>query len=140
MQSYLSTIKKNDWNISMYCLSFYYNSYFIEIFHYSLICFFFFIILFIIALSFSIKRVEYEKMNSYECGFEPFETNTVFNIHFYIIGLSFLIFDLEIIFLYPWILFASILSYTSFLILLIFLFIVIFGFIYEWLIGMFVWL
>jgi len=54
-------------------------------------------------------------MEAYECGFEPFETNTIFNIHFYLVGLSFLIFDLEVIFMYPWILFAGILGYNGFI-------------------------
>jgi len=78
-----------------------YNNFYLEFFHFGFICLLFFSILFFIALGISIKRIEYEKLTPYECGFEPFETNTIFNIHFYIIGLSFLIFDLEVIFFYP---------------------------------------
>jgi len=75
-----------------------YNNFYVEFFHFGFVCLLFFSILFFIALGISIKRIEYEKLTPYECGFEPFETNTIFNIHFYIIGLSFLIFDLEVIF------------------------------------------
>ena len=77
------------------------NDFYIGFIHFCLLSFGFFLILFFVALSFSIKRVEFEKLTPYECGFEPFETNTIFNIHFYIVGLSFLIFDLELMFILP---------------------------------------
>jgi len=48
------------------------------------------------------KQVTFEKTSSYECGFEPFESITSFNIQYFIIGLSFLVFDLELVYLYPW--------------------------------------
>jgi NADH-quinone oxidoreductase subunit A len=47
--------------------------------------------------------VNNEKLSSYECGFEPFnDSKGSFNVHFYIIGILFIIFDLEIVFLIPW--------------------------------------
>jgi len=78
----------------------YYNDYFF------LFIFFFFVgfitcLLISISLIASRKEMEFEKISSYECGFEPFEVNTNFSVQFFIIGLSFLIFDLELIFLYP---------------------------------------
>jgi len=108
-----------------------YNNYYVVLFHFCVLVFLFFSILFIVAVSFSFKRVEFEKLTPYECGFEPFETNTIFNIHFYIVGLSFLVFDLEVIFLYPWLLFAGSSSYISFLVFCMFVLIIVLGFIYE---------
>jgi len=58
-------------------------------------------LLILLALLLSRKTIEVEKMSSYECGFEPFETFNSFNVNFYMVGLSFLIFDLEVVFLYP---------------------------------------
>jgi len=91
----------------------YYNDYFFLLIF---LTFVFFITLFLVIISLvaSRKQVELEKTSSYECGFEPFEVNTNFNVQFFIIGLSFLIFDLELIFLYPWALFVGMLSIESF--------------------------
>jgi len=63
---------------------------------------FFLSILLLIAFIVSRKSINFEKISSYECGFEPFGTVTEFNIHYFIIGLSFLVFDLELVYLYPW--------------------------------------
>jgi len=60
----------------------------------------------LVTLSFLFAPVkdDREKGSSYECGFEPFEdARTNFDVHFYIVGILFLIFDLEIAFLYPWV-------------------------------------
>lgn len=77
-----------------------------------------------------------EKSSSYECGFEPFEdARTNFDVHFYIVGILFLIFDLEIAFLYPWIysvLYYKILFTVNFLTVLVFLTVLAIGFVYEW--------
>ena len=61
-------------------------------------------VLFLIAYIFSITTVkDLEKLSEYECGFETFDnaTRTPFDIHFYIVGISFLIFDVEISLLLP---------------------------------------
>jgi NADH-quinone oxidoreductase subunit A len=86
--------------LSEYRVDIYYNDYtFLIIF----LIFVFFVTLLLISISLlgSRKQMEFEKISSYECGFEPFDVNTTFNVQFFIIGLSFLIFDLELIFLYP---------------------------------------
>lgn len=70
-------------------------------FYYFIFLFFFVSLLVLIALTLSRKALDVEKFSSYECGFEPFEVLASFNIHFYMVGISFLIFDLEIIYLYP---------------------------------------
>jgi NADH:ubiquinone oxidoreductase subunit 3 (subunit A) len=83
---------------------------------------------------------EYEKRSAYECGFEPFgDARSFFDAHFYIVGLLFIIFDLEVVFLIPFV--ASVEStgpyeYAGFL---IFMFILLFGFYYEWCLGLLDW-
>lgn len=62
------------------------------------------LLLFIVSyfLSFSSKK-EYEKSSEYECGFDPFDnaTRQPFEVHFYIVGILFLIFDVEVALLFP---------------------------------------
>lgn len=82
-----------------------------------------------------------EKSTIYECGFEPFgEANFVINIQFYIIAILFLIFDLEIIVLLPWICYISIYSIYHFYIIQLFILILTIGFIYEWKCGALDWI
>lgn len=60
--------------------------------------------LFIVILSqiMSEKKIDLEKLSAYECGFDPFgDTRHTFNVKFYLIAILFIIFDLEIIFLFP---------------------------------------
>lgn len=77
-----------------------------------------------------------EKISSYECGFEPFgDARANFDVHFYLVGILFLIFDLEVVFLYPWI--YSIYSegvfyFQNFFYVMLFLFLLALGFVYEW--------
>jgi NADH-quinone oxidoreductase subunit A len=60
---------------------------------------------FLILLSFSISqkpRNDLEKLSAYECGFDPFGSgSSSFEVHFYVVGVLFIIFDLEVLFLYP---------------------------------------
>ena len=60
----------------------------------------------LMALSYVLSRkraLGAEKLSAYECGFDPFgDCGTEFNIHFYLIGILFLVFDLEVILLFPW--------------------------------------
>jgi len=88
-------------------------------------------------------RFSNEKLSSYECGFEPFgDARMAFDIHFYIIGILFLLFDLEIVFLFPW-LFSfvehSALMATNLWIMFIFLSMLGLGFVYEWVNNALVW-
>lgn len=92
----------------------------------------------LITASFLLSPVkdDREKSSSYECGFEPFDdARTAFDVHFYIVGILFLIFDLEIAFLYPWI-YSAVYFNTFFTLnlvsLLLFLTVLGFGFVYEW--------
>jgi NADH-quinone oxidoreductase subunit A len=73
-----------------------------------------------------------EKLSAYECGFEPFSAGSgAFDVHFYIVGVLFIIFDLEVIFLYPWAVNLSALGVSGFFSMLTFLFILTLGFIFE---------
>lgn len=78
----------------------------------------------------------FEKNSAYECGFEPFTVkHEVFESHFLIVGILFLLFDLELIFLFPLAISGLAKGLISLLIVLPFLFILFFGFVFEWLRG-----
>jgi len=91
------------------------------------------IILFLVSYLASSSYKNFEKLSSYECGFEPFDdVRTALNIQFYIVGILFLIFDLEIVFLLPWSVCAGNLGIFPFWLMIIFIVILTLGFIYEW--------
>lgn len=81
--------------------------------------------------------VEMEKISAYECGFNPFEdARESFNVKFYLIGILFLIFDLEISFLFPWAIWINPIYGGNTEIIywpvILFLIILTIGFVYEW--------
>ena len=81
-----------------------------------------------------------EKNSQYECGFEPFEDSRMkFDVRFYLVAILFIIFDLEIAFLFPWAVVLDHIGYEGFLAMAIFLFILLIGFIYEWKKGALEW-
>ena len=74
-----------------------------------------------------------EKLSAYECGFEPFEDARVkFDVRFYLVAILFIIFDLEVAFLFPWAISLSLIGLVGYLSMMIFLFILTVGFVYEW--------
>ena len=74
-----------------------------------------------------------EKLSAYECGFTPFEDARVkFDVRFYLVAILFIIFDLEIAFLFPWAISLGNIGLLGFSSMMIFLFILTIGFIYEW--------
>lgn len=74
-----------------------------------------------------------EKLSPYECGFEPFEdARTFFDINFYLIALLFLLFDIEVLFLFPWSVSLSCLGYFGFWLMIEFLFELTLGYVYVW--------
>jgi len=74
-----------------------------------------------------------EKLSPYECGFEPFNDSRMeFDVRFYLVAILFIIFDLEIAFLFPWAISLGNIGITGFLSMMLFLFILTIGFIYEW--------
>lgn len=73
-----------------------------------------------------------EKLSSYECGFDPFEdTRISFNVHYYLVAILFIIFDVEIILLFPIVVGFSLHSLYSFSFIYFFLLILTFGFLLE---------
>ena len=79
------------------------------------------------------KKPDPEKLSAYECGFDPFEDSRMeFDVRFYLVAILFIIFDLEIAFLFPWAISLGKIGFLGFLSMMIFLFILTVGFIYEW--------
>ena len=82
---------------------------------------------------FSPQKPDPEKLSAYECGFEPFNDSRMeFDVRFYLVAILFIIFDLEIAFLFPWAISLGKIGLFGFISMMIFLFILTIGFIYEW--------
>ena len=80
------------------------------------------------------------KDSPYECGFEPFEdTRMKFDVRYYLVAILFILFDLEIAFLFPWAIVLSEIGMFGFIAMMIFLGILVVGFIYEWKKGALEW-
>jgi NADH-quinone oxidoreductase subunit A len=90
------------------------------------------LLLFFISYA-SIKRAaDIEKLSIYECGFQPFEDDkNTFDIKYYLVAVLFIVFDLELMFLLPWVTAFLYLSNFALISVLYFIFILTFGFIYE---------
>ena len=87
----------------------------------------------VINFLFSPKKPDPEKLSAYECGFEPFSDSRMeFDVRFYLVAILFIIFDLEIAFLFPWAISLGNIGLFGFISMMIFLFILTIGFIYEW--------
>ena len=82
---------------------------------------------------FSPKNPDPEKLSAYECGFEAFgDSRMEFDVRFYLVAILFIIFDLEIAFLFPWAVSLGNIGTLGFWSMMIFLFVLTVGFIYEW--------
>jgi len=81
----------------------------------------------------SVRKPDSEKLSQYECGFEAFsEARSRFDVRFYLVAILFIIFDLEIAFLFPWAISLGTIGIFGFWSMMIFLGILTIGFIYEW--------
>ena len=81
-----------------------------------------------------------EKLSAYECGFEAFDDSRMeFDVRFYLVAILFIIFDLEIAFLFPWAISLGNIGALGFWSMMIFLSILTIGFIYEWKKGALEW-
>ena len=81
-----------------------------------------------------------EKLSAYECGFDPFDdARSTFDVRFYLVAILFIIFDLEVSFLFPWCVVISNLPLFAFWSMVVFLFILTIGFVYEWKKGALEW-
>ena len=81
-----------------------------------------------------------EKNSPYECGLEAFEDARMkFDVRYYLVAILFILFDLEIAFLFPWAVVLKDIGLFGFLAMLVFLFVLVVGFIYEWKKGALEW-
>ncbi|QIT54261.1 NADH-quinone oxidoreductase subunit A [Aquisalimonas sp. 2447] len=86
------------------------------------------------------QRPNDEKLSPYECGFEAFEdTRMRFDVRYYLVALLFIIFDLEIAFLFPWAIVLEDIGLFGVAAMGLFLFILLIGFLYEWKKGALEW-
>jgi NADH-quinone oxidoreductase subunit A len=95
-----------------------------------------------IALGFILgtRRPDSEKLSPYECGFEAFEDARMkFDVRYYLVAILFIIFDLEIAFLFPWAVVLDKIGMVGLLAMVVFLGILVVGFIYEWKKGALEW-
>jgi NADH-quinone oxidoreductase subunit A len=87
-----------------------------------------------ISLIFVFQKPNSEKLSAYECGFNPYkDARSKFEVRYFLVAILFIIFDLEIVYLFPWVIILSEMSWIGFRVMLIFVFILTLGFIYEWL-------
>ena len=96
----------------------------------------------LITLGFTFGRgtKDAEKLSPYECGFEPFEdTRMKFDVRYYLVAILFILFDLEIAFLFPWAIVLKDLGWFGLIAMFVFLGILVVGFLYEWKKGALEW-
>jgi NADH-quinone oxidoreductase subunit A len=87
-----------------------------------------------------VHRPDSEKLSPYECGFEAFEDARMkFDVRYYLIAILFILFDLEIAFLFPWAVVLQEIGFFGFMAMMLFLAILVVGFIYEWMKGALEW-
>jgi len=86
------------------------------------------------------NRPDSEKLSPYECGFEAFEDARMkFDVRYYLVAILFILFDLEIAFLFPWAVSLNEIGFFGFVSMMIFLAILVVGFVYEWMKGALEW-
>lgn len=86
------------------------------------------------------SRPDSEKNSPYECGFEAFEDARMkFDVRYYLVAILFILFDLEIAFLFPWAVVIQEIGFFGFMSMMVFLGILVVGFVYEWMKGALEW-
>jgi len=86
------------------------------------------------------SRPDPEKLSPYECGFEAFEDARMkFDVRYYLVAILFILFDLEIAFLFPWAVVINDIGFAGFVAMMVFLGILTVGFVYEWMKGALEW-
>ena len=87
-----------------------------------------------------VHRPDSEKLSPYECGFEAFEDARMkFDVRYYLVAILFILFDLEIAFLFPWAVVLQEIGFFGFMAMVVFLAILLVGFVYEWMKGALEW-
>jgi NADH-quinone oxidoreductase subunit A len=98
------------------------------------------VILIVAAMIIAVRHPDSEKVSAYECGFNAFDDARMkFDVRFFLVAILFIIFDLEIAFLFPWAVAFKDLSMTGFWSMMVFLGILTAGFAYEWKKGALEW-
>ncbi|MEA5445818.1 NADH-quinone oxidoreductase subunit A [Gammaproteobacteria bacterium AB-CW1] len=98
------------------------------------------VVLLLVGVILGPQNPDAEKNSPYECGFEAFEdTRMKFDVRYYLVAILFIIFDLEIAFLFPWAVALDGIGMFGFLAMMIFLAVLVVGFIYEWKKGALEW-
>jgi len=86
------------------------------------------------------RNADSEKLSPYECGFEAFEDSRMqFDVRFYLVAILFIIFDLEIAFLFPWAVVLDQIGVVGLVAMAVFLLVLVIGFVYEWKKGALEW-
>jgi NADH:ubiquinone oxidoreductase subunit 3 (subunit A) len=111
-----------------------------NIFIFFIVAFIITLVIFSISFFFVPRSPELQKISAYECGFDPFgDARSRFNVRFYLVAILFIIFDLEIMYLFPWVLVLNRIGFFGFVTMGLFLFILTIGFAYEWIRGALDW-
>ncbi|ETW11775.1 NADH:ubiquinone oxidoreductase subunit A [Roseivivax marinus] len=98
------------------------------------------LVLILAAVVLAVRRPDPEKVSAYECGFNAFDDARMkFDVRFYLVSILFIIFDLEIAFLFPWAVGFQHLSEFAFWSMMVFLGVLTIGFAYEWKKGALEW-
>lgn len=88
----------------------------------------------------AVKKPDPEKVSAYECGFDPFDDARMkFDVRFYLVAILFIIFDLEVAFLFPWAVAFQDVGWFGFWSMMVFLGVLTIGFVYEWRKGALEW-
>jgi len=97
-------------------------------------------ILLLLSTRLSISNYDAEKLTPYECGFEPYEdARNVFDVRFYLIAILFLIFDLETLYFFPWVVSLNSLNQEGFWFMIDFIIELLIGYVYAWQVGALSW-
>ena len=87
----------------------------------------------VLSRTFGSHNPDQAKLSAYECGFDAFEdARTKFDVRYYLVAILFIIFDLEIAFLFPWAIALDQIGLAGFIAMMIFLALLVVGFVYEW--------
>ena len=98
------------------------------------------VVLLLLGFTFGRGRKDTDKLSPYECGFEAFEDSRMrFDVRYYLVAILFIIFDLEIAFLFPWAVSLDRVGVFGLVAMGIFLAVLVVGFIYEWRKGALEW-